>query len=299
MRARLPSSPLLLGAFVVMGVGVLFELVRALTGVGGAAWDALSSDWVYMAVEFAAVGVCVVRVIQRPEHRLAWGLMTFALACWSAGDLIWAVWLDDVSRPPFPSPADGFYLLLYPAMYVALMLLIRSRLRQAAVSQWLDGGVVGLAVAGVAAALVFSDVLSVTKGRFVAEAVTVAYPVGDFILLMFVALAYTLADWRPGREWRVLGGGVLLMAVGDIINADQVAGGIYLDTSLLNAIYLISFALLAAAAWVPSRREAPQAGEAPHTILLTLAAATIALGLLVLAAFTTITPLAVGLAAGC
>ncbi len=299
LRARLsPSHPMLIGAFAAMSLGVLFELLRAASGVGGAALNSLAANWVYMAVEFIAIGVCAARVIHRAEHRRAWGLITFALACWSAGDLIWAVWLDHLSRPPFPSPADGLYLLMYPAIYASLMRLIRSRLRQAAVSQWLDGGVVALAIGAVAAALVFSDVLSTTHSRLVAEAVAVAYPMGDLILLMFVAVAFTLANWRPGRDWLVLGAGVLLMAIGDIINADQVAGGIYIDSSLLNAIYLVSFALLAASAWVPSSQAAPRAREAPHTILLTLAAATIALGLLVLAAFANITPLAVGLAAG-
>jgi two-component system cell cycle response regulator len=298
MRPRVTANPLLSGALATMGLGVLFELLRAATGFGGSALDAISADWVYMGVEFVAIGVCATRAFQRSEHRLAWWLITFALAVWSAGDLIWAVWLDHATRPPFPSPADGLYLLLYPATYVALMLLIRSRLREAAASQWLDGGVVALAIGAVAASLVFSNVLSTTTGRFVAEAVTVAYPVGDFILLMFVAAAYTLANGRPGRDWLVLGSGVLLMAIGDIINADQVAGGIYVDSSLLNAIYLASFALLAAAAWVPASETPIRVREAPHTILLTLAAATIALGLLVVAAFTPITPLAVGLAAG-
>lgn len=260
--------------------------------------DSLTSNWVYMAVEAVATGVCAARVVRRREHRPAWALMTLALACWSTGDLIWAVWLDDLARPPFPSAADGAYLIMYPLMYGALMLLIRSRLRHAAASQWLDGGVVALAVGAVAAALVFSDVLATTNGRFIAEAVTVAYPVGDLILLMFVAVACTLADWRPGRDWLVLGSGVILMAVGDIMNVDQIAGGIYLDSALLNAIYLISFSLLATAAWVPSRSRTRLAREAPHTILLTLAAAVIALSLLVIAAFTAITPLAVSLAAG-
>jgi two-component system cell cycle response regulator len=281
-----------------MALGVAFELLRAVSGVGGRSLDSLTSNWVYMAVEFVAVGVCATRVVRRTEHRWPWALMTFALACWSAGDLIWAVWLDQLTRPPFPSPADALYLVMYPAAYASLMLQIRSRLRHAAASQWLDGGVVALAVAAVVAALVFSDILAATNGRFAAEAVTVAYPVGDFILLMFVAVAYTLTDWRPGRSWLVLGGGLVLMAVADIINADQVAGGIYLDGTLLNAIYLSSFSLLAVAAWVPSRAAAPPDREAPPTIVLTLAAGILALGLLVTAAFTSITPLAVGLAAG-
>jgi two-component system cell cycle response regulator len=298
MRARISVHPVLFSAFVAMGLACAFELLRAVTGVGGPALDSLTNNWLYMAVEFVAIAVCAARAAQPGQHRHAWVLMTLALAFWSAGDLLWAVWLDGVSRPPFPSPADLAYLLMYPAMYGALMLLIRSRLSNAAMSQWLDGGVVALAVGGVAAALVFSDVLGATHGEFVADAVTVAYPLGDFILLMFVAVAYTLTDWRPGRAWLALGAGVILMAVGDIMNVDQVAGGIYVDDTLLNAIYLISFSLLAAAAWVPSTVGAKSAREAPHTIVLTLVAAAVALGVLVCAAFVAVTPLAVGLAAG-
>jgi two-component system cell cycle response regulator len=298
VRARVQVHPLLSFAFAAMVLTCAFELLRAATGVGGPALDSLTNNWVYMAVEFVAIGVCVAKASQHGQQRRAWALMALALAFWSVGDLLWAVWLDGVSSPPFPSPADLAYLLMYPTMYASLMLLIRSRLRSAGASQWLDGGVVALAVGSVAAALVFSDVIGATHGQFVADAVTIAYPVGDFILLMFVALAYTLADWRPGRAWLALGAGVALMAVGDIMNVDHVAGGIYVDDTLLNAIYLISFSLLAAAAWVPSDRGAKPVQEAPHTIALTTFAAAVALGLLVCAAFMTVTPLAVGLAAG-
>lgn len=298
MRSRTSPSSLFRVACAAMGLGIAWTLLRAATGVGGSALDSLTNNWIYMAVEFVAIGVCAARVLRRRDHRRAWGLMTFALVCWSVGDLLWAVWLDNLASPPSPSAADASYLLMYPAMYAALMLLIRSRLRHAAASQWLDGSVVALAVAGVAAALVFSDVLGSNSGRLIAQVVTLGYPIGDFILLMFVILAYTLADWRPGRDLLVLGVGVTLMAVADIVYVDQVAGGVYVDGTLLNATYLISFSLLAIAAWVPSRPSLRPAREAPHTIVLTLGAAAVALGLLVVAAFTKVTPLAVALAAG-
>src|SRR5438132_4457823 len=124
MRAWAFSSLLRRGAFATMGIGIGFELLRAVTGVGGSALNSLTDNWVYMAVEFAAIGVCIARVTQRRDQRVAWTLMTIALTCWSLGDLLWAVWLDDVRRPQCPSAADVMYLLMYPAMYGALMILI-------------------------------------------------------------------------------------------------------------------------------------------------------------------------------
>ena len=292
-------KPILRGcAFATLGLGMAFEVLRAATGVGGSGLNALTNQWIYQAIEFVALAICVARVVQRREQRLAWALMSIALAFWSIGDLIWSVWLDDLANPPFPSIADLAYLLMYPTMYAALMILIRSRIRQTVAAQWLDGGVVALAVAAAAAALVFGNVLNATTGRFVADAINIAYPVFDFILLMFVVMAYTLAGWRPGRDWLALGGSVALMAIADILYADQSVGGIYVSGGFLDVLYLASFSLLAVAAWMPASPQRSSQRDARDTIALTFVAGAAALGLLVVAAFANITPLAVGLAAG-
>ena len=151
--------------------------------------------------------------------------MTFALVTWTTGDLMWTLWLDNLADPPYPSPADAAYLLMYPAVYVALMLLIRSRLRRASVAQWLDGGVVGLAVAAVGAALVLSSVLAAGNGRHGARRST--SPIrADFILLIFVAVAYRCrAGGRAAMA--AAGGAVMMSAVADIVVVDQSATGSY------------------------------------------------------------------------
>jgi len=281
-----------------MGLGVGFEFLRAATNVGGQSLYWFATSWVYTAVEWVAVAVCATRAIRRSEDRLAWGLMALALAAWSAGDLVWTVWLNYVSNPPFPSLADAFYLLMYPSIYVAMMLLIRSRLRNAGAAQWLDGGVVGLTVAAVAAAIVFSDLIATVPGALVPAAVNLAYPVGDFALLAFVAVAFSLANWRPGRAWLLIGAGVTTTALADILYVSQAAAGNYTDPALLNGLYLLAVSLLAMAAWMPARRRVAAASEAPQTIILTAIAAACALALLVAGAFTQVTPLAIGLAAG-
>jgi two-component system cell cycle response regulator len=284
-------------AFGAIGAGLLFELLRLLVDLGGPGAESLAENWVYMAVELLAVSLCAARTALRPAHRRSWALITGGLAAWAVGDLLWAVWLDQLSHPPFPSPADASYLLMYPAIYAGLMLRVRSRMRDAAAAQWLDGAVLLLAVGAIAAALVTATSVA-TGHQFVAEAVTTAYPVLDCILLMLLLVAYTLADWRPERDLLMLGVGIVLVSVADILFTEQVAGGMYIDDTLLNLLYLSSFSSFAAAAWMPSRGGGARRHSAPHTIGLTLAAAAAALALLILAAFVPVAPTVVALAAG-
>jgi two-component system, cell cycle response regulator len=294
---RTPRRRLLAAGFGVIALGLAFELVYAVTHVGGSAWAPIANDWVYMAVEIVAIGICASRVVLRREHRLTWTLLTIALTAWSIGDLLWAVWLDDVAVPPFPSVADALYLAMYPCMYIALMVLLRSRLRDAATAQWLDGGVLALGAGAIAVTLVSATSVA-TGGRLIAESVNVAYPVLDCILLTLVLVAYTLAGWRPRPELLVLGVGILLMAGADIVYVSDVAGGSYIDGTLLNVMYLASFSSFAVAAWVRAEPEPAFGHAAQHTIVLTVIAAVTSLALLVVAAFVRVSPVAVALAAG-
>jgi diguanylate cyclase (GGDEF)-like protein len=250
-----------------------------------------------MAVEFVAIGICLTRVIRRPEHRLTWTLLTVALTAWSIGDLLWAVWLDHVAVPPFPSAADALYLFMYPCMYVALMVLLRSRLPDAATAQWLDGGVLTLAAGAIGVTLVTATSVA-SGGRLIAESVNVAYPVLDCILLMLVLVTYNLEGWRPPPDLLVLGFGIALMAGADIVYVTDVSGGSYTSGSLLNIGYLASFCSFAVAAWIRTDSEPPTRRGAPHTIELTIIAAATSLALLVVAAFVHVAPVAVALAAG-
>lgn len=281
-----------------MVIGVGFHAAHTLFGVGGHALDAFAKNWVYTAVELIAVAVCAARALRRRENRVAWALMTIGLLAWTGGDLLWTVWLNDVTNPPFPSVADGLYLAMYPAVYGALMLLIRSRHRHAGAAQWLDGGVVGLTIAAVGAGLIFPTVLAASQGRFVEDAVNLAYPLGDFALLVFVVVAFSLAGWRPGRSWLLLGAGIIVSALADIIYVYQAAKGTYIAGTLLDTMWPASMILFAVAAWQPVKRRAPQATAAPHTIVLTLVSAVAALALLMTAAFRPVTPVAAGLAGG-
>ena len=298
MTKRIASQPGLSLATLLMALGVAFEFLRAFTDVGGRGLDGFTEAWVYSAVEWIAVGICAARAVRRRRERLAWVLMAVGLAAWSVGDLIWTLWLDDLANPPFPSVADLAYLLMYPAIAASLLLLIGGRLRPAGAAQWLDGGAVGLTVAAIAAAIVFPGVLAHMHGRTAADVVNLAYPVGDCVLLVFVGCAFSVAAWRPGLFWLMIGAGVTASAIADSGYATQAADASYVAGALVNAMFVLSIALLALAAWVPDRPHRRVAGHSARSIVVTMVMAGIAVALLVAASFVRVTPLAVCLAAG-
>jgi two-component system, cell cycle response regulator len=294
-KARSRTSTL---AFAAMGAGTAFTAAHALFGLGGLRADAISDEWVYTAVELVAVAVCAARVVGRRSDRGAWLLVTIGILGWTLGDLVWTVWLDHLANPPYPSIADALYLLLYPLTYAALTLLLRSHFRHVDAGLWLDGAVVGLALAAVGAELVFPAVVQTSHGSPAAVGVNLAYPAGDLMLLVFIALGFALSSLRPGRQWLLLALGIGLNALADMVYVYQVAKGTYVEGSILDTLWPASMALLATAAWQPAPKGAPSGGERRHAILLPALFALLALGLLIVASLRHVSPLAVALAAG-
>jgi two-component system cell cycle response regulator len=284
-------------AVAAIVLGVAFEAVQALWGLGGGTVATIAHTWDYTAVEVIAVAVCLARAVRRRRHRGPWLLMSFGLLAWTCGDLVWTLWLDDLANPPFPSVADGIYLAMYPAMYVALMLLIRARLRHASAAQWLDGGAVALTLAAIGAGLVLPTVTALHDGRLIEDIVNLAYPAGDLMLLAFAVVAFSLSGWRPDRMWLLLGAAMAIDAVADLVFAYQAAKGTYVAGGILDCLWPAAMGMVAVSAWQPSRARGAPAVSAPHTIILPALAAAVALILLVLGTIEHIDLIAVVLAA--
>ncbi|HEX3433351.1 MAG TPA: diguanylate cyclase [Solirubrobacteraceae bacterium] len=272
-------------ALAFAGLATLFNGAHALVGFGGAGLNDFSSEWVYTSIELVAVGLCFARALTRHEDRAAWLLIGAGLLAWTAGDLVWTLWLDDVAHPPYPSVADGLYLAQYPAMYVGLSMLMRAHFRRTGAAVWLDGLIVGLTLAALGAAIVFPAVLSTTEGDAAAVGVNLAYPFADLLLLVFVAVGFALSGWRPGRQWLLIGAALAVTAIADMVYVYQVAKGTYVEGNILDTLWPGAMALMALAAWQPATARRAASGDvARHTIMLPTAFALVALGLLVDAA---------------
>jgi two-component system, cell cycle response regulator len=285
-------------AFVAMGLAIAFHAVHALLGLGHPSLDAFVKDGIYTAIELVAVGICAARVLQRRQDRAAWLLITAGLLAWTGGDFVWTIWLNNVANPPYPSIADPLYLAMYPAIYAALLLLMRSQFRHAGAAVWLDGLVVGLTMAAIGAALIFPAVLGTSKDGAAAIGLNIAYPLSDFLLLVFIAVGFTLADWRPGRQWLLLGLGIAVMACADMIFLYQEAKGSYVAGRILDTMWPASMAMMALAAWQPAPKNVRRVVVSRHTIVLPGIFGLFALALLISASLHPLTLLSVALAGG-
>ena len=233
----------------------LLFVLHAAVGLGGGGLDRLFNAWIYNGLMLFASLACFARAVLCKEARGAWAAMGLALLAWTCGEIYWSLALSGLDSPPFPSPADAMYLAFYPATYVALLLLIRSRVRGMPRSQWLDGGIAALSVAALAAAVALGPIVEETTGDLTTVATNLAYPLGDLILLGLVVCVFGLFGWRPGRAWTLMGVGLLLMGVADGIFLFQAAKGTYVEGTILDALWPAAALVVAFAAWQPGQRQ--------------------------------------------
>ncbi len=141
------------------------------------------------------------------------------------------------------------------------------------VSTLLDGLIAGLAAAAVVATIVFGGIAAVSRQSTLVLVVTIAYPVADLLLVMLVVGFFAVSGWRPGRAWLTLGAGMLIQGFADAVYLLQAAAGTYVEATWLDWLWLVSFALNAAAAWQISRE--PKAPTEDWRALATPATATL------------------------
>jgi two-component system, cell cycle response regulator len=227
--------------------------VQTISHVGGSGATAFFENWVYNGVVLFSALACVARAVLVRSERAAWLCLGLGLTAWTAGEIHYSVVLEGMADPPYPSLSDAFWLLFYPASYVGLVLLVRSRVATFRASLWLDGLVAALGAATIGAATLFRPVLHSTAGTFLTAATDLAYPLGDLTLLGVMVGALALTGWRPGRAWLLIAASFGAIAATDGTFLYLVAHGVDTDGTAFDVLWPAATLLLALAAWQRSR----------------------------------------------
>ena len=237
--------------------------------------------WLYNGLVLAAGLTCIARGVSGSRDRAPWVLIGSAVVSWGVGNTIWTFGYVSLPSPPYPSVADAFWLAVYPPVYVALLLLLRSRAGAVRRSVWLDGIIASLAVAAVGTAVVFQAVLEATSGSKAAIATNLAYPLADLTTIALVVWVLAVSGWRIGRAWGLIAAGLLVFSVSDCLYLFQTAAGSYVAGGATDLGWVGGCVLLAWAAWQPASRTIHARIEGWAVLLAPIGCGLLALAVLV------------------
>jgi two-component system cell cycle response regulator len=290
-----------LGAFAALGLLAALLAFYAVVVVGEIPGEGLQTAvgrWVYDVIVLGAAAIVLWRAATMPAERRAWLALGVGLLLWALGQTYYSVVLYYAESAPFPSPSDALFLAFYPASFVALVLLLRARVAHLDPLAWVDALIGALAVAAVAAALIFPPVLEALGGSPLGVAVSLAYPCMDLVLLGLLSAAFVLSKWRASGTWLLIAAALLLFGVCDVVYLSA-AGQ---STTALNAASVgwpLAFLLLALVSWLPATEAEATAAAGRRRIVVPLAMAIVVIGLLVAASFLDVDTTAVALSAAC
>jgi diguanylate cyclase (GGDEF)-like protein len=255
----------------------LFTTVPPIRGDRDYSWW-IDGIWQNLAYG-AAAALCLVRIRPSSPDRRAWQLVAAALACCVLANTYWCWFIRPIVPEPFPTLTNVLWLAYYPCVFLAVLLLVRSRINHFPLSVRLDGLLVGLGTASVAAALVLPAALSDLGGGVTAIATTLSYSILDVALLATILAACAVFRWRPppGLWW--LGLGSALFAFVDSVYLIQIVDDSYGYGGFVDGASLVAATLVA---WAPGRHRRPSIARVPRAVSLAVPILATCLGLSIL-----------------
>jgi diguanylate cyclase (GGDEF)-like protein len=178
-------------------------------------------------------------------------LIGIAAGCWKLADLAWAG-LAQLGEVPFPSWADPVYLAAYPALTLAVGLMLRRSGGRDAVA-WQEAGIWSLTVLLLTWEPILEPALETPGASALARAVAVAYPAADLLLLLFVLRL--VSGVRGKGPQTVLAAVLGCYLVSDTVYAMQALTGTYVEGGVVDLGWLLAYVGIGALALHPRMAE--------------------------------------------
>lgn len=251
-------------------------MAAALYAVAFAAWVIVAggadhTSTVISDVAFLPAGIAAALMAWRAaahralgaQTRRAWTLIGLAFFSWWCGDVIW-FWFESIRGvQPFPSAADAGYLCFY--LFFLWGILTMPGAPRAVLDRtkvWLDAGIVVLGGTMAIWYLVISPTVAVHESHLLNKVLSVAYPVGDLVLVFAIATLLLRNRDRGGvMALRLLVCGAALFVVADVTYARLNLSNSYNGPGLPDIFWMLALATFLIAGAVQRR----VAGDGPDT----------------------------------
>ena len=199
--------------------------------------------------------VAVVVGIRRnkPRYALPWWLFAFGFLLYWLGDFYTYSYRAYVlhHEVPFPSIGDAIYLTVYPAQMLGLLLLVRRRNPQRNRNTLIDAAILTLGLSVLSWILQIAPYIHESSMGVLPKLVSVAYPMGDIILLA-AAIRLVLDGGRRQPAFYLMGASIVSLLATDFVYGVMTLDGTFHHQLLLDLGWFSYQLLWGAAALHPS-----------------------------------------------
>ncbi|WP_084780350.1 GGDEF domain-containing protein [Planobispora rosea] len=193
----------LLGGFVVLGIFMLLPY-------------GMPRDVLYVVIGLCGVVAMLVSAARfRSAVSLPWALMGTGVLMAVLGDGLWVYYEHIAEVNPFPSLADGFYLLEYPIVAAALHILARRRRSPADRESRLDSAILVVGLVLPYWVLLIDPRLD-SDGPVLTRAILLGYPLADALMLAGLVRLLTTAGART-PAFRMITAELVGVLAGDVV----------------------------------------------------------------------------------
>jgi uncharacterized membrane protein YgdD (TMEM256/DUF423 family) len=206
-------------------------------GFGGETTVRYVDDLATGAAALVAAAFCARAAIEHADRlRLFWWLLAGACGAWALGEGLWALYDLVGGDVPASSLADVAYLAALPLAAAAL--LVHPALQGRAIGKTrslVDGLVIAASLFFVAWTLVLEPLQRTTDVASLDSLVTLAYPLGDVVIISLVVLVMRGTTSRVGLDLWCLLAGLLMITLSDALytyltNVQDYSSGNVIDT---------------------------------------------------------------------
>jgi diguanylate cyclase (GGDEF)-like protein/PAS domain S-box-containing protein len=194
----------------------------------------------------------------RPASPLPWWFFAAGLGLFWLGDLYTYSYPKLLNQDvPFPSIGDGIYLAVYPVLMAGLIMMVRRRNPVSDRAGVIDSLILTLGLALLEWVGLIAPYVHVTDMSLFARLVSIAYPLGDMLLLA-VAVRLILDSGKRQPAFYLLAASIISLLVTDYVYGLLLLHGTYTHQLWLDLGWIAFYLLWGAAALHPSMRSLEQ-----------------------------------------
>jgi diguanylate cyclase (GGDEF)-like protein/PAS domain S-box-containing protein len=188
--------------------------------------------------------------IHRPKARAAWWLFVVGQFLFFSGDL----YTYTYPNASFPSIGDAFYLAVYPALMAGMLVLVRRRNPRRDPAAFIDAAILTIGIGLISWVFLIAPNIHLSGLSWPAKAVSVAYPLGD-VLLLAAAIRLAVDAGRRAPAFYFLVSSIVCLLATDSAYNYAILKDTYSHSQLIyDAGWILYYLLWGASALHPSMR---------------------------------------------